>query len=117
MFQRPYNLISILDGGLILRTGSFDKSGAIFTENPVNCGHYMQIFARTLTGKNITIDINQDDPIGWLKMKIQKMCNIQPKLLRLLYSGKQLDHDIFTLRDYKMQREASIHILVRCLGN
>ena len=113
---------AILDGGLILHTGSFDKSGKIFTENPVQCRDlidkdYVQIFLKTLTGKCITIHINEDDTIGWLTMKIQKMSGIQPKFLRLVFGGRQLDNGIFTLRDYHIRRESTIQMLMRLLGN
>ena len=71
-----------------------------------------RVYAMTLTGKTITLDVRGSDTIEGVKVQIQVMEGIPPNQQRLIFAGKVLEDD--DLLGERVAPESTIH-MVLCL--
>jgi ubiquitin len=75
----------------------------------------MQLFVKTLTGKTVSIEVEEGESIEDVKAKIAEKEGIPPEQQRLIFGGQQLQ-DSKTLDDYDVGDDATLHLVLRLRG-
>ncbi|KAF0990091.1 hypothetical protein HZS_3570 [Henneguya salminicola] len=75
----------------------------------------MLVKVKTLSGKEIELDVEQDDKIERIKELVEEREGISPSQQRLIFGGKQLN-DEQTLEFYKVAPASVIHLTLALRG-
>jgi len=75
----------------------------------------MLIKVRTLTGKEIELDIEMDYKVSQIKEKVEEKEGIPPVQQRLIHGGKQMTDDR-TAQDYSLVAGDTLHLVLALRG-
>merc|ERR1711963_502138 len=75
----------------------------------------MLIKVKTLTGKEIEIDIEPTDKVERIKERVEEKEGIPPQQQRLIFSGTQMN-DEKTAQDYKVMGGSVLHLVLALRG-
>ena len=73
------------------------------------------IKVRTLTGKEIEIDIDLTDTMQRVKERVEEKEGIPPVQQRLIFAGKQMNDDK-TAKDYNIEGGSVLHLVLALRG-
>eukprot|EP00027_Filamoeba_sp_ATCC50430_P008198 CAMPEP_0168558402 /NCGR_PEP_ID=MMETSP0413-20121227/9954_1 /TAXON_ID=136452 /ORGANISM="Filamoeba nolandi, Strain NC-AS-23-1" /LENGTH=78 /DNA_ID=CAMNT_0008589527 /DNA_START=110 /DNA_END=346 /DNA_ORIENTATION=- len=75
----------------------------------------MLIKVKTLTGKEIEIDIDPNDKIERIKERVEEKEGIPPPQQRLIFGGKQMADDK-SAKEYNIDAGAVLHLVLALRG-
>uniref|UniRef100_F1LFR7 Ubiquitin-like protein NEDD8 n=1 Tax=Ascaris suum TaxID=6253 RepID=F1LFR7_ASCSU len=75
----------------------------------------MLIKVKTLTGKEIELDVDSSDKVERIKEKIEEKEGIPPPQQRLIFAGKQMN-DEKSVQDYKVSGGSVLHLVLALRG-
>jgi hypothetical protein len=88
--------------------------GKIYQKYLVN--PHWQLFVKDLDGFTITFIFNEDTTVEELKFMISEYNGLSPCEQRLIFAGRQLEDGNSLFKHYKIQKESTIHLVLRLAG-
>lgn len=74
-----------------------------------------QISVKSINGKTRLVEVQGTDTIRQVKEKLRDKEGINPDEQRLIYAGKNLE-DNKTIEDYQINKDATLHLVMRVRG-
>ncbi|XP_052217000.1 polyubiquitin-B-like [Dreissena polymorpha] len=74
----------------------------------------IKIFARTVTGKTISLEVEPTSSIANVKAMIQDKQGIPPDQQRLMFNGNELEDNCY-LSTYNIQRDSTLHVQLKSI--
>ncbi|KAF8178015.1 ubiquitin [Pholiota molesta] len=75
----------------------------------------MLIKVKTLTGKEIELDIDPEDKITRIKEKVEEQSGVPPPQQRLIFGGRQMADDK-QAKDFNITAGAVLHLVLALRG-
>jgi len=75
----------------------------------------MRIKVKTLTGREIELDIDDEDKITRIKEKVEEQSGVPPQQQRLIYSGRQMQDDK-TAKELGVKPGDVLHLVLALRG-
>ncbi|KAK8440831.1 hypothetical protein RJF_2590 [Candidozyma auris] len=75
----------------------------------------MQVKVKTLTGRDIPVDVESSDKVIRIKEMMEEKEGIPPAQQRLIFNGSQLNDEI-TIEESGIQAGASLHLVLTLRG-
>lgn len=82
---------------------------------PLSLRGGMMIKVKTLTGKEVEVDIEPSDTVARIKERVEEKEGIPPAQQRLIFAGKQMA-DEKQARDYNMEGGSVLHLVLALRG-
>ena len=76
----------------------------------------MQISIERMVGQNFGLQVEEEDSVESVKMKIYRLLSIDPDQQRLVYQGQLLLEDK-AISDYNIQEGSVIHLSIWSTGS
>ncbi|VAI32754.1 unnamed protein product [Triticum turgidum subsp. durum] len=107
------NVKAKLEDGRTLADYNIQKESTLHLVLRLRGGTMIKV--KTLTGKEIEIDIEPTDTIDRIKERVEEKEGIPPVQQRLIYAGKQLADDK-TAKDYNIEGGSVLHLVLALRG-
>lgn len=75
----------------------------------------MSLFVKTMTGKTVSIEVEEGESIEDVKAKISEKEGIPAEQQRLIFGGQQLE-DCKSLEDYGVNDDDTFHLVLRLVS-